>query len=82
REGSVARLSAATAGAPSTATDGREPEAPSTIPDRFLAVAVFDNADGALLPGAAARVKIRSAREAYAARAWQVFWRWIRTVVW
>lgn len=82
RRGSVASLSAATAGAPSTAGEGRDPVGPGSIPDRFLAVAVFDNADGALLPGAAARIKIRSDREAYAARVGQVFWRWLRTVVW
>ena len=82
RRGSVATLSPATAGTPATAAAGRDPAAPSAFPDRFTAVAVFDNSDGALLPGAAARVKIRSDREAYALRAWRVFWRWLRTIVW
>ena len=82
RTGSVITLSTATAGAPATAAAGKDPAAPSDFPDRFTAVAVFDNSDGALLPGAAARVKIRSDREAYALRAWRVFWRWLRTIVW
>ncbi len=80
--GSVETISAATAGAPSTVRDGKEPQAPSAVPDRFVAVAVFDNSNGELLPGAAAHVKIRSSREAYAMRAWRVCWRWLRTVVW
>jgi len=82
RHGSIERISSATAGAPATARDGASPQAPSAIPDRFVAVAVFDNSDGQLVPGAAASVKIRSIREAYAGRAWRVFWRWLRTVVW
>jgi putative peptide zinc metalloprotease protein len=82
RRGSVATLSTATAGTPATAAAGRDPAAPSAFPDRFTAVAVFDNSDGALLPGAAARVKIGSDREAYALRAWRVFWRWLRTIIW
>jgi putative peptide zinc metalloprotease protein len=82
RRGSVTTLSTATAGTPATAAAGKDPAAPSAFPDRFTAVAVFDNSDGALLPGAAARVKIRSNREAYALRTWSVFWRWLRTIVW
>ena len=82
RSGSVTRLSAATAGTPATAAAGKDPAAPSEYPDRFTAVAEFDNPDGSLLPGAAARVKIRADREAYGVRAWRVFWRWLRTIVW
>jgi putative peptide zinc metalloprotease protein len=82
RRGTVERISAATTGAPATAREGASPLAPSAMPDRFLAVAVFDNPDGALLAGSAVRVKIRSAREAYALRAGRVLWRWMRTIVW
>lgn len=82
QSGSVERISVAAAGAPRTARDGKDPQGPSLIPDRFVAVAVFDNPHGTLLPGAAARVKIRSNREAYALRAGRVFWRWLRTVIW
>jgi hypothetical protein len=82
QRGSVQRISTATAGAPLTAREGKDPQAPSSIPDRFVAVAIFDNPHGTLVPGAAARVKIRSNREAYALRAWRVFWRWLRTIIW
>ena len=82
QRGSVERISAATAGAPGTAREGNDPQGPSAVPDRFVAVAVFDNPNGTLLPGAAARVKIRANREAYALRAGRVFWRWLRTVIW
>jgi putative peptide zinc metalloprotease protein len=79
--GSVAAISPATLEQPATAT-GKDPTAPSTQPERFVVKAVFENADGTLLPGAAVEVKIRSSRESFAFRAWKVFWRWIRTVLW
>jgi putative peptide zinc metalloprotease protein len=79
--GALATISPATLEQPQTA-DGKDPVAPSTSPDRFVARAVFDNADGSLLPGAAARIKIRSAREGFAFRAWSLVWRWIRSIVW
>ena len=62
--GAVATISPATIEQPQTA-DGKDPVAPSVNPDRFVVRAVFDNADGSLLPGAAASVKIRSAREGF-----------------
>jgi multidrug efflux system membrane fusion protein len=79
--GAVATISPATMEQPATA-DGKDPIAPSVNPDRFIVRAVFDNADGALLPGAAASVKIGSAREGFASRAWNLVWRWLRSIVW
>ncbi len=79
--GTVAMISPATMEQPLTA-NGKDPIAPSVNPDRFVVRAVFDNSDGALLPGAAARVKIRSAREGFAHRAWSLVWRWLRSIVW
>lgn len=80
--GSITRISPATLEQPATAKAGQDPAAPLSRPDRFVALARFDNAEGALLPGAAAKVKIRSHREPYALRWWSVFWRWLRSVVW
>lgn len=80
--GTVARISPATLEQPATASAGNEPAAPSTKPERFVALAVFENPGGDLLPGAAAKVKIRSARESYLSRAWSVVWRRLRTIVW
>lgn len=79
--GAVATISPATMEQPLTA-DGKDPIAPSVNPDRFIVRAVFDNSDGALLPGAAARVKIHSAREGFASRAWNLVWRWLRSILW
>ena len=80
--GMIARISAATLEQPKTSVGGQEPVAPHALPDRFVALASFDNPDGALLPGAAVKVKIRSNREAYVVRIWSVLWRWLRSVVW
>jgi len=80
--GRVAMISPATLEQPVTATAGVERPAPPRRPDQFVALAVFDNADGTLLPGAAARVKIRSGRESYGSRVWSVVWRRLRTIVW
>lgn len=81
-QGSVASISPATIAQPSTARDGKEPPMPSSDPDRFVALALFDNPEGLLLSGAAARVKIRAARESYGSRAWSVAWRRLRTIFW
>ena len=81
RQGAVAAISPATEGQPMTAGK-QDPAAPTAAPDRFIARAVFDNADGKLLPGAAARVKIHLARESYVSRASSAGWRWVRTLVW
>lgn len=79
--GSITTISPATLDQPATAT-GKETTAPGITPDRFVARAVFDNTDGALLPGAAVRVKIKAARESYGSRAWKVLWHWLRSVIW
>jgi multidrug efflux pump subunit AcrA (membrane-fusion protein) len=80
--GRVSMVSPATLEQPVTAQANVERLAPSRRPDQFVALAVFDNTDGSLLPGAQARVKIRSNRESYGSRAWSVVWRRLRTIVW
>ncbi|HEU5248681.1 MAG TPA: efflux RND transporter periplasmic adaptor subunit [Thermoanaerobaculia bacterium] len=80
--GRVQSISPATLQQPVTATAGTRWQLPSSRPDQFVALTVFENAEGTLLPGAAARVKIRCGRESYASRAWSVVWRRLRTVVW
>jgi putative peptide zinc metalloprotease protein len=80
--GKVSMISPATLEQPLTATANVERLAPPRRPDQFVALAVFENADGSLLPGAEARVKIRSSRESYGSRAWSVVWRRVRTIVW
>jgi multidrug resistance efflux pump len=80
--GTVRSISPATLQQPVTSSAGADWRLPSNRPDQFVALAVFENADGTLLPGAAARVKIRGGRESYAQRAWSVVWRRLRTLVW
>jgi multidrug efflux pump subunit AcrA (membrane-fusion protein) len=80
--GSIASISPATIEQPATPAAGKDPRLPSLQPDRFVALVVFENPDGTLLPGAQATLKIRSARASYAARSFDVVWRWARTIVW
>jgi multidrug efflux pump subunit AcrA (membrane-fusion protein) len=80
--GSVADISPATLEQPVTSVGDDGPEIPPAKPDQFVVRAVFDNTDGTLLPGAQAKLKISSRREAYLVRAWNVIWRWLRSVVW
>jgi putative peptide zinc metalloprotease protein len=80
--GTVGGISAATLQQPVTSAGDDAADVPPAKPDQFVVRAVFDNADGSLYPGAEARLKIRTRREAYLVRAWNVIWRWLRSVVW
>ena len=80
--GTVASLSPATMDRPATAAAGKDPDIPSGAPDRFVAMAVFDNADGSLFPGSAAKLKIHAKRESYLSRGFSIVWRWFRSVIW
>jgi putative peptide zinc metalloprotease protein len=81
-KGSVVSISNATLEQPVTSIGEDGPNVPPAMPDKFVVRAVFENQDGSLYPGAEARLKIRSRREAYLVRAWNVIWRWLRSVVW
>lgn len=81
-KGVVAAISPATLEQRATSEGVDGPDLPPAAPNRFVVRAVFDNADGSLFPGAEARLKISSRREAYLVRAWNVIWRWLRSVVW
>jgi putative peptide zinc metalloprotease protein len=80
--GTVARISPATLEQPSTVGGLSEPLAPSDRPGQFVALAVFDNADGRLRPGSVIRAKVYGRRASYAGRAWRVVSRWLQTLVW
>jgi putative peptide zinc metalloprotease protein len=80
--GKVRMVSAATAAQPKTAAAEAEPEPPGTFPDKFIAVAEFDNADGSLVPGMSGRAKIYSKRTSPLASAARVLRRWLQTVFW
>jgi len=55
---------------------------PSGVPDRFIAIARFENSGGDLLPGMAGEARIYTQRRSYLARMGRVVWRWARTVIW
>ena len=80
--GTIVRISPATLDQPVTARGLHDPPRPSTRPDRFVALTVFDNADGALRPGDLARAKIYAARASVLSRGWRVLRRWLQTIVW
>ena len=81
-KGLVASISPATLQQPVTSIGEDGANVPPAMPDKFVVRAVFENTDGSLLPGADARLKIRSRREAYLVRGWNLVWRWLRSVVW
>lgn len=80
--GAIASISPATLEQPQTASGGGEPVAPSAHPERFVVRAVFENADGGLLPGMTGEAKIYGRRASYAARTWRVLKRWVQSIAW
>ncbi|MGE5347554.1 MAG: efflux RND transporter periplasmic adaptor subunit [Acidithiobacillales bacterium] len=55
---------------------------PSELPGKFLAIAMFDNSEGSVLPGSSGRAKIETARASFLARGGRILYRWVRTIVW
>ena len=80
--GSIRRIAPATLEQPATPKMSTDPAPPGESPDKFIAFAVFENADGSLRPGTVARAKIYTRRSSYGARAWRVLSRWLQAVVW
>jgi len=80
--GKIVRVSPATLDQPETLRGLADPALPSSKPDQFVALAVFDNSDGALRPGDPVRAKIYSARSSVLSRTWRILRRWVQTVVW
>lgn len=80
--GTVKSIGAAAAGQPPTASEGAAPPLPGDVPDRFVALAFFENPDESLRPGSPVRAKISGRRLSYASRGWRVLRRWLRTVFW
>jgi putative peptide zinc metalloprotease protein len=80
--GTLARISPATLAQPRTASAGSDPAAPVLLPERFVALAVFENPEGRLLPGMTGRARIYGRRASYASRTWRVLKRWVQSGVW
>ena len=80
--GKVVAISPATLAQPHTSTAGTDPAAPTEHPDRFVARAVFENADGHLLPGMVGEGKIYGRHASYASRFGRLLKRWVQSVAW
>jgi putative peptide zinc metalloprotease protein len=80
--GRIVLLASAADGRPPTASGLADPDSPPDSPERFLAVAEFENPDGRWKPGDRVRARIYLDRASYAARAWRVLHRWVQTIVW
>jgi putative peptide zinc metalloprotease protein len=80
--GRVLSLASAALTQPPTASPSTDPAAPHERPEQFVAIAVFDNADGSLVTGMAGNAKILGRRASYASRAWRVLKRWAQSTIW
>ncbi len=80
--GEVVSVSPATLESPSTARADADPAAPRARPEQFVALAVFENPEGKLIPGMIGNAKIYGRRASYAARTWRVIKRWVQSVAW
>ena len=80
--GRVLSISSATLEQPVTASAGLDPVLPSLRPDKFVAVAVFDNPDGALRPGMVGKAKLYAERSSPFGIAFRVLRRWVQTIAW
>jgi putative peptide zinc metalloprotease protein len=80
--GRVVEVSSATLAQPVTASAEVDPVAPPLRPERFVARAEFDNADGTLRPGMAGLAKIFGPRASPLTNFARMLRRWLQTVVW
>jgi putative peptide zinc metalloprotease protein len=80
--GTIMSISPATLAQPQTATAERDPAAPTLRPDQFVAVAVFENPGGQLLPGMEAKAKIYGRRASALSRVVRLLKRWSQSVFW
>ncbi len=67
---------------PPTSRPNQENLLPGERPERFIAVALLDNSDGALVSGMAAEAKLLGKRVPYAIQWWNIFYHWTRRIFW
>ena len=67
---------------PPTSRANAEPVRPGERPERFIAVALLDNGDGALVSGMTAEARLLGERKAYALQWWNIFYHWTRRIFW
>jgi putative peptide zinc metalloprotease protein len=81
-EGRIVQIAPAAQTLPATASGAPADIRPAERPERFIAVAEFDNADAASRPGMSGTAKIVLGRKSYLWRTWRVLSHWAQTVVW
>ncbi|MFY9551940.1 MAG: HlyD family efflux transporter periplasmic adaptor subunit [Thermoanaerobaculia bacterium] len=81
-KGTIVLVAPAAFAQPKTSAAGADPAAPQLLPERFVALAVFENADGSLITGMNGYAKIYGRRASFAGSAWRVVKRWVQSVAW
>ncbi|MGH9443146.1 MAG: efflux RND transporter periplasmic adaptor subunit [Thermoanaerobaculia bacterium] len=67
---------------PATSRAVGEPLDLNGLPEKFVAVALLDNAGGELEADMTAQVKLIGPRRAYAVQWWNIFYHWTRRIFW
>ncbi len=80
--GRITRVGTAARTLPGTADGNRQTLRAGEMPEQFIAVAAFDNRDGAYLPGMHGPAKIALGRRSFLSRSWRVLRHWVQTVIW
>jgi putative peptide zinc metalloprotease protein len=80
--GEIVQIGAAAHELPRTSDGTAQVLRPGELPERFLAVVAFDNADGSNLPGMTGRAKIFLGRRSFLWRTWRILRHWLQTVIW
>ena len=80
--GEVVRVGAAAHELPRTADGSRQALRAGELPERFIAVVAFDNANGEYIPGMTGRAKIMLGRRSFLWRSWRILRDWTQTVIW
>ena len=80
--GEIVQIGAAAQELPRTSSGTKETLRAGDMPERFVAVVAFENADGSNLPGMTGRAKIVLGRRSFLWRTWRVLRHWVQTIVW
>jgi putative peptide zinc metalloprotease protein len=78
----ISAISAAAESIPVPVGDAVRSLRPSERPERFVAVALLENGDGALSPGMTADAKLLGRRVPLAVQWWKIFYHWARRIFW
>jgi len=80
--GFIVSVSPATLSLPGTAGRAKDATRPLDRPERFVAMAQFENPEGWILPGMSGSGKILLERASYLSGAWRVAREWVQRTIW